>query len=167
MEWVADCKAVPVNKADQKYWYRVPAKRKAKLGPSTVVETILEPGHYAAAYKAYEGAESYAVWFARAIAPSGAEIIPESNSEVMERAAARLKAELDACYAEDRAKVAAEKETERRAAEWKAAQETMARLEPNAETVCGFRFEYRGKRVASTREGLERMGPAILAKVCR
>ena len=49
--------------------------------------------------------------------------------------------------------------------------------EPNAETVCGFRFEYRaeggsgfywnGKRVASTREGLERMGTAILAKVCK
>ena len=49
--------------------------------------------------------------------------------------------------------------------------------EPNAATVCGFRFEYRaeggsgfyfnGKRVASTREGLERMGPAILVKVCR
>jgi hypothetical protein len=49
--------------------------------------------------------------------------------------------------------------------------------EPSAETVCGFRFEYRaeggsgfywkGKRVASTREGLERMGPAILARVCK
>ena len=49
--------------------------------------------------------------------------------------------------------------------------------EPTAATVCGFRFEYRavcgsgfyfnGKRVASTREGLERMGPAVLAKVCR
>ena len=49
--------------------------------------------------------------------------------------------------------------------------------ETNAATVCGFRFEYRakggsgfywnGKRVASTREGLERMGPAVLAKVCR
>jgi hypothetical protein len=52
-----------------------------------------------------------------------------------------------------------------------------ANSEPNAATVCGFRFEYRaeggsgfywnGKRVASTREGLERMGPAILAKVCK
>jgi hypothetical protein len=49
--------------------------------------------------------------------------------------------------------------------------------EPDAETVCGFRFEYRaeggsgfywnGKRVASTRQGLERMGPAILARVCK
>jgi hypothetical protein len=49
--------------------------------------------------------------------------------------------------------------------------------EPTAATICGFRFEYRaeggsgfywnGRRVASTREGLERMGPAVLAKVCR
>jgi hypothetical protein len=43
LEWVADCKAMEVSKLDQKYWYRVPGKRKAKLGPSTVVETILKP----------------------------------------------------------------------------------------------------------------------------
>lgn len=56
-------------------------------------------------------------------------------------------------------------------------QEHLEWVQDCAAPVHGFRFEYRaeggsgfywnGKRVASTREGLERMGPAILAKVCK
>jgi hypothetical protein len=41
--FVADAKAAEVSKIDQKYWYRMPAKRKPKAGPSRVVETILPP----------------------------------------------------------------------------------------------------------------------------
>ena len=82
--FVADCTATEVSKLDMKYWYRVPAKRKAKLAPPNVRETIIEPGHYAkqyALYEAAEGKDTYWVWFGKAILPVRAEPTAEDIAE--------------------------------------------------------------------------------------
>jgi len=73
-EWVADCKAPEVSKLNMKYPYKLPKRKSVKLAPSTVVETILEAGTYAKAYKKHEDtmgnqAMTYPVWFAQAIIP--------------------------------------------------------------------------------------------------
>jgi hypothetical protein len=227
--FVADAKCLEVSKLDMKHWYRVPARRKAKLAPPNVRETIIEPGHYAkqyALYEAAEGKDTYGVWFGKAILPvraePSAEDIAEQERQRIE-AHAQLMAE-QAAFLERRAE-AERKEAAKRAAaaisnakreaedaaraaafpnvpavqpgfkvdtvdhtlaeaiaaqpqpNVKARPAAEAIAEPDAETVCGFRFEYRaeggsgfywnGKRVASTRQGLERMGPAILARVCK
>lgn len=188
--FVADAKCPEVSKLDMKHWYRVPAKRKAKLAPPNVRETIIEPGHYAkqyALYEAAEGKDTYGVWFGKAILPVRAEPSAEDIAE-QERQRIEAHAELmaeQAAFLKRRADAEA-KEVKRRAAEWKDAQAKMPDTsrpalepiaEPTAETVCGFRFEYRaeggsgfywnGKRVASTRQGLERIGPAVLARICK
>ncbi len=209
--FVADAKFPGVSKLDQKYWYRVPAKRKAKLAPPNVRENIIEPGHYAkqyALYEAAEGKDTYAVWFGKAILPEAQAKLEAEQAAFLERraeaerkeAAKRAAAAISNAKreAEDAARAAAFPNVpavqpgfkvdtvDHTLAEAIAAQPqpnvkarpaAEAIAEPTAETVCGFRFEYRaeggsgfywnGKRVASTREGLERMGPAILAKVCK
>jgi len=55
--FVADAKATEVSKVDQKYWFRMPAKRKPKADPSRVVETILPPDEVGSKLRrAYENA---------------------------------------------------------------------------------------------------------------
>jgi hypothetical protein len=112
-----------------KHWYRVPARRKAKLAPPNVRETIIEPGHYAkqyALYEAAEGKDTYAVWFAEAIRPvraePSAEDIAEQEHQRIE-AHAELMAE-QAAFMQRRADAEA-REVKRRAAEWKDAQAKM------------------------------------------
>ena len=180
LEWVADCKATEVSKLDMKYGYKLPRTKRVKLDPPKVSETIIEPGCYAKGYAEHEKAMgkqamTYPVWFAQAIRP---------NAKAPEWTTPEQAKERDAKEFAEYAEQVAERKPDlgkgivyvgtipdtrpigKRSAP-----------EPNAETVCGFRFEYRaeggsgfywnGKRVASTREGLERMGTAILAKVCK
>ena len=215
--FVADAKCPEVSKLDQKYWYRVPAKRKAKLGPSSVKHTVEPPSPRRLEYVAWKAEHAKqdkgVIQGAldedkRAIAASkpspftadgqakiaracAAEAKREERQKPLSKSAARkVWAEREAITRASpeylRGVEAAKAETARREAEWKAAQAKMpdtsrpaaeAIAEPTAETVCGFRFEYRaeggsgfywnGKRVASTREGLERMGPAVLARICK
>ena len=192
--FVADAKCSEVSKLDQKFWYRVPVKRKAKLGPSSVKETILPPDAAGRALRVNlenaTGSEAKKEAFAALEAYNHVRAL-KINEWRKPTWTAEDQARKDAAEAEQAAFMqrradAEAKEVKRRADEWKDAQAKMpdtsrpaaeAIAEPDAETVCGFRFEYRaeggsgfywnGKRVASTREGLERMGPAILARVCK
>jgi hypothetical protein len=159
LEWVADCQAPSVSKLDMKYGYKWPTKRKAKLEPAKVFETIEPPGTYAKAYNAYaaekgKAAASFYVWLGFELAKAPGKLADYQRGYAESQATEQVaKAE--------RASIVAIADSD----------------EPNTETVHGFRFEYRaeggsgfywnGKRVASTREGLERMGPAVLAKVCK
>jgi hypothetical protein len=206
--FVADAKCPEVSKLDMKHWYRVPAKRKAKLGPSSVKHTVEPPSPRRLEYVAWKTNHAkqdkgFIQWALDEDKRAKAASEPSPFTAYGQSKIARARAAEQAAFMQRRADAEA-KEVKRRADEWKAAQAKIAALEPvavvsaevadafgmagmpnviiaepNAETVCGFRFEYRaeggsgsgfywnGKRVASTREGLERMGPAILAKVCK
>ena len=132
--FVADAKCPEVSKLDQKYWYRVPAKRKAKLGPSSVKETILPPA-------------------GRAISPVKPEWTAENQAE-KERveAAAHAKADAEA------------KEVKRRAAEWKDAQAKMPDTSRPADLGKGINYignkpdtRPMGKRAAKIDRTIDRM----------
>src|SRR5208282_4825627 len=53
LEWIEDCRAPGASKVDAKYGYKLPRRKAVKLEAPQVSETLYEPGHFAAAYKAY------------------------------------------------------------------------------------------------------------------
>ena len=142
LAWVADCKAAEVSKIDQKYWYRVPAKRKAKLGPSSVVETILPPDPvgrklYAAigeavgskaqleaqkAVRDYQNKKALEINAWRKPVERSEEDI-QAGIEKLRAELAQAKADSDAI--DSRVAAAAEHEVERRAAAWRISPEPL------------------------------------------
>ena len=171
LEWVQDCR--DMTGIERKYPYRVPARRAPKLGPSKVKETVEPPSARRLEYVAWtqDHAKQDKGFIQWALDEDKREKAASEPSPYTAHGMAeiqRRKAEHAAMLTSHRVYIGTVPDTR------PIGQRTP---ETNAATVCGFRFEYRakggsgfywnGKRVASTREGLERMGPAVLAKVCR
>jgi hypothetical protein len=185
LAWVEDCGSPGVSKVDMKYHYRSPARKRVKLAPSTVVETILPPDPKGkilrAAFDKATGKKKTEAWKAlldynskRALEINAWRKPVERSEEDIQAGLEKLRAEMAQAKAEsdeverrqaaeaekreERQKplskpaarklwaereaitkaspeyqagvAAAQAETEKRAAEWKAAQEKMAALEP-------------------------------------
>jgi len=232
--FVADAKAAEVSKIDQKYWYRMPAKRKPKAGPSRVVETILPPDEVGSklrrAYENASGSKKTAAWkalddyqkqrakeihsrewtaedqaekdraeasaHAKAVAEQADYIAREERQKPLSKSTARrhqkAREEITQASPEYQAGVVAAKaESERREAEWKAAQENMTRIdsqyhalvaEPTSDVEVFGRFLVlkpvvagssavayfdveTGIKLAITLEGVKRMGPEVVKKI--
>ena len=122
LEWVADCRAPAVSKLDMKYPYKAPRRKSVKLGPSRVVETILEPGALKREYKDYENLEgknsdTFLVWFSRNIRPrvkapqwTEAPRVEDYAEQVAERQALEDSPKVKAQYARTNAQAIARSE---------------------------------------------------------
>ena len=179
LEWVEDCSSL--EGIERTYPYRCPARRAPKLGKPNVKHTVIPPSARRLEFMAWKSAAPkarrkylFAQWELD-------EVKREKEASEPSPYTAHGMAEIQRKKAEATEKAYQDKaDAERKAQEARIYAEvertTTRATEPNAATVCGFRFEYRaangsgfywnGRRVASTREGLERMGPAMLAKIC-
>jgi hypothetical protein len=186
--FVADAQCPGVSKLDQKYKYRWPSPKRPKAGRGHVVETIYEPNHFTNGYKAYKPEREWADTMGNTTPPPLISYQDWFLNDLKKKHAEK-RAELVEEQAVDHAKLVEEQAAflaRRAAAEARCAMLASPNVvigtipapkapESNVVTVGGFQFEYRGtggsgyywhgRRIASTRQGLERMGP-VLPKVC-